>query len=144
MLTMCWYLWRKSNKTELLGNLLLCSALRFFRSSKVCLLWGTHRTRYSVHRCYSEHDDYSTFNWGVLNPSIKDQRSDNFRYKFCFWIYALACKIGQTREDGSSMTTFYYCSINYQSGLQSKTFSKLSYIFSIHQNVPHIMIFYLR
>ena len=34
-------------------------------------------------------------------------------------------------EDGRSMTTFYYCSINHHSGLQSNTFSKLSYIFLI-------------
>ena len=27
------------------------------------------------------------------------------------------------------MTTFYYCSVNHQSGLQSNTFLKLSYIF---------------
>ena len=32
-------------------------------------------------------------------------------------------------EDGRSMTTFYYCSVNHQSGLQSNTFSKSSYIF---------------
>jgi hypothetical protein len=32
-------------------------------------------------------------------------------------------------EDRGSMTTFYYCSVNHQSGLQSNTFSKLSYIF---------------
>ena len=32
-------------------------------------------------------------------------------------------------EDGRSMTTFYYYSVNHQSGLQSNTFSKLSYIF---------------
>ena len=32
-------------------------------------------------------------------------------------------------EDGRSMTTFYYYSVNPQSGLQRNTFSKLSYIF---------------
>ena len=32
-------------------------------------------------------------------------------------------------EDGRSMTTFYYCSVNHQSGLQRNTFSKLSYTF---------------
>ena len=35
-------------------------------------------------------------------------------------------------QDGRSMTTFYYYSVNHQSGLQRKTFSKLSYIFLIH------------
>ena len=35
-------------------------------------------------------------------------------------------------EDGRSMTTFYYYSVNHQSGLQRNTFSKLSYIFLIH------------
>ena len=35
----------------------------------------------------------------------------------------------KSTEDGRSMTTFYYCSVNHQSGLQSKTFSTLSYIF---------------
>ena len=47
-------------------------------------------------------------------------------------------------EDGRSMTTFYYCSVNHQSGLQRNTFSKLSYIFLIHQNVLQIMSFHLR
>ena len=42
-------------------------------------------------------------------------------------------------EDGRSMTTFYY-----QSGLQRNTFSKLSYIFLINQNVPQIKSFHLR
>jgi hypothetical protein len=35
----------------------------------------------------------------------------------------------QTTEKERSMTTFYYCSVNHQSGLQRNTFSKLSYIF---------------
>ena len=39
---------------------------------------------------------------------------------------------------------FYYCPVNHQFGLQRNTFSKLSYIFLIHQNVPHIMSFHLR
>ena len=43
-------------------------------------------------------------------------------------------------EDGRSMTSFYYCSVNHKSGLQSSTFLKLSYIFLIHQNVPHYVI----
>ena len=30
------------------------------------------------------------------------------------------------------MTSFYYCSVNHQSGLQSNTFSKLSHIFLIN------------
>ena len=47
-------------------------------------------------------------------------------------------------EDGRSMTTFYYYSVNHQSGLQRNTFSKLSHIFLIHQNVPQIMSFHLR
>ena len=41
------------------------------------------------------------------------------------------------------MTTFYYYSVNHHSGLQRNTFSKLSYIFLIHQNVPQIITFYL-
>ena len=32
-------------------------------------------------------------------------------------------------EDERSMTTFYYCSVNHQSGLQSNIFSKKSYRF---------------
>ena len=32
-------------------------------------------------------------------------------------------------EDRRSMTTFYYYSVNHQSGLQRNTFSKSSYIF---------------
>ena len=35
-------------------------------------------------------------------------------------------------------------SVNHQSGLQRNAFSKLSYIFLIHQNVPQIMSFHLR
>ena len=46
-------------------------------------------------------------------------------------------------EDGNSMTTFYYYSVNHQSGLQRNTFPKLSYIFLIHQNVSQIMSFHL-
>ena len=42
------------------------------------------------------------------------------------------------------MTSFYYCSVNHQSGLQNNTFSKLSYIFLIHQNVPQIISYHLR
>ena len=38
-------------------------------------------------------------------------------------------KLPQGTENGRSMTTFYYCYVNHQSGLQSNTFSKLSYIF---------------
>ena len=53
-------------------------------------------------------------------------------------------KLPQGTENGRSMTTFYYCSVNHQSGLQRNTFSKLSYIFLIHQNVPQIMSFHLR
>ena len=34
-----------------------------------------------------------------------------------------------TMENGRSVTTFHYCSVNHQSGLQRNTFSKLSYIF---------------
>ena len=49
-----------------------------------------------------------------------------------------------TTEDRRSMTTFYYCSVNHQSGLQRNTFSKSSYIFLIHQNVLHIISFHLR
>ena len=52
--------------------------------------------------------------------------------------------ITYTTKDGRSMTTFYYCSVNHQSGLQRNKFSKLEYIFLIHQNVPQIMSFYLR
>ena len=33
------------------------------------------------------------------------------------------------------MTTFYYYSVNHQSGLQKNTFSKLSYIFLIQQGL---------
>ena len=33
-----------------------------------------------------------------------------------------------TTEDGSSMTTFYYCFVNHQSGLQSNTSLKISHI----------------
>ena len=46
--------------------------------------------------------------------------------------------------EGRSMTTFYYCSVNHQSGLQSNTFSKLSYIFLMNQNVPQILSLHLR
>ena len=42
----------------------------------------------------------------------------------------------QSTEDGRSTATFYYYSVNHQSGLQRNTFSKLSYVFLIHQNVP--------
>ena len=42
------------------------------------------------------------------------------------------------------MTSFYYCSVNHQSGLHSNTFSKLSYGFLVHQNVPQIITFHLR
>ena len=38
-------------------------------------------------------------------------------------------KLPQGTEDGRSMTTFYYYTVNHQSGLQRNTFSKLSYIF---------------
>jgi hypothetical protein len=36
-------------------------------------------------------------------------------------------------KDGRSMTSFYYYSVNHQSGLQSNTFSKLSHVFLIYQ-----------
>ena len=47
-------------------------------------------------------------------------------------------------EDERSMTSLYYCFVNHQPGLQSNTFSKLSYIFLIHQNVSQIISFHLR
>ena len=53
-------------------------------------------------------------------------------------------KSEKNTEDGRSRTTFYYCSVNHQSRLMSNKFSKLSYIFLIHQNVPQIMSFHLR
>ena len=53
-------------------------------------------------------------------------------------------KLKSFMEEGRSMTTFYYRSVNHQSGLQSKTFSELSYLFLIHENVPQIMSFHLR
>ena len=57
------------------------------------------------------------------------------------WILAQMIFLYFVTEDGRSMTSFYYCSVNHQSGLQSNT---LSYIFLIHQNVPQIMSFHLR
>ena len=48
-----------------------------------------------------------------------------------------ACKAGQIHFNFN----FYYCSVNHQSGLQRNTFSKFSYIFLMHQNVPQIMSF---
>jgi hypothetical protein len=48
----------------------------------------------------------------------KFEKGISMAFKNCSW----------TREDGRSMTTFYYYSVNHQSGLQRNTFSKLSYI----------------
>ena len=45
---------------------------------------------------------------------------------------------------GVVMTGFYYYSVNHQSGLQRNTFSKFSYIYLTHQNVPQIMSFHFR
>ena len=78
---------------------------------------------YWPHRCFRHRLDWLEHNWETKN-----------------WF---DCCVFYT-EDVRSMTTFYYCSINHQSGLQSNTFSKLSYIFLIHQNVPQIMSFHLR
>ena len=50
----------------------------------------------------------------------------------------------QRTEDGRSMAIFYYYSVSHQSGSQRNTFSKLSYIFLIHQNVLQIKSFRLR
>ena len=48
----------------------------------------------------------------------------------------------RSTEDGRFMTTFYYYSVNHQSGFkQRNTFSKLSYIFLVHQIVLQIMLF---
>ena len=47
-------------------------------------------------------------------------------------------------EDRRSMTTFYYCSVNQQSGLQRNTSSKLSYNSLIYQNVLQIIYFHLK
>ena len=47
-------------------------------------------------------------------------------------------------EDGRSMATFYHYSVNHQYGLKRNTFSKLSYIFLIHQKVPKNMSFHMR
>ena len=46
------------------------------------------------------------------------------------WVFESSLFIDIVTEDGRSMTTFYYYSIN-QSGLQRNTFSKLSYILSL-------------
>ena len=46
-------------------------------------------------------------------------------------------------EDGRSMTTFYYCSVNDQSGLQSiNTFSKLSCFFNVSKCAANYVIWF--
>ena len=64
----------------------------------------------------------------------------------CSWVVRICCLmlILHKAQIRRSMTSFYYCSVNHQSGLQSNPFSKLSYIFLIHQNVPQIISFHLR
>ena len=49
----------------------------------------------------------------------------------------------KTTEDGKTLTTFYYCPVNHQSGLQRNIFSKLLYIRLIHQNLTQIMSHHL-
>ena len=72
-------------------------------------------------------------------------RRNSARLKIKGWVQSyFVQKPIKATEDGRSMTSFYYCSVNHQSGLQRNTFSKLSYIFLIHQNVPQIMSFHLR
>ena len=78
---------------------------------------------------------------------LKKDNQHQFFVKKMGVIFGLDYKARKSKlytEDGRSMTTFYYCSVNHQSGLQSNTFLKLSYIFLIHQNVPQIMSFHLR
>ena len=77
--------------------------------------------------------------WEISNEASHTEKSQTFSH--------LAACIEITHsitEDGRSMTTFYYYSVNHQSGLQRNTFSKLSYIFLINQNVSQIMSFLLR
>ena len=45
---------------------------------------------------------------------------------------------------GVVMTTFYYCSVNDQSGLPKNSFSKYACITLIHHNVPQDFRFNLR
>ena len=95
----------------------------------------------------------SYFKWNSVPATLSSNMNECFRFcdllhksSFCT---ALRCILKKsrsfiTKEDGGSMTAFYYYSVNHQSGLERNTFSKLSYIFVIHQNVPQIMSFHLR
>ena len=62
------------------------------------------------------HIDYRIQNTAIFTSSIKEREKKLLMVVFT--------------EDGRSMIDFYYCFGNHQSGLQSNTFSKLSYIFT--------------
>ena len=67
--------------------------------------------------------------WKV--KSIQSQTIKNFLHKKPFMVCST--------KDERSMTTFYYGSVNHQSGLQRNTFLNYHMFILIHQNVPHIM-----
>ena len=98
-------------------------------SSKICKCSYARATAMLGQYLYL-HIDYRIQNTAIFTSSIKEREKKLLMVVFT--------------EDGRSMIDFYYCFGNHQSGLQSNTFSKLSYIFLIHQNVPQIMSFPLR
>ena len=55
--------------------------------------------------------------------------------KIIFWMV-----LGPLTEDGRSMTTFYYCSVNHQSGLQSNIFKIIIYSFNTSKCAANYVI----
>ena len=75
------------------------------------------------------------------------QKKTSWRYSNVTLVHILfqellwPIKVLMPYDHGMVMTTFYYCSVNYRSGLQRNTFSKLSHIFLIVQGVRGKSVF---
>ena len=82
----------------------------------------------------TKHFWYPRSHWGgnIFESSMIFFRTHKIFLLFC----TISMYMSLRTEDGRSMTTFYYNSVNPQSGLQRNTFPKLWCIFLIHQNVP--------
>ena len=92
---------------------------------------------------YSQLDFYClrSMQKSILKLIFAGQKSSLLNLIFTTWFFKNQVQIN---KGWRSIATFYYYSINHQSGLQRNTFSKLSCIFLIPKNVLQIMSFHLR
>ena len=127
-------------KTRFLGKFFLLMP-RF-----TTCVWPPHHQRATVIYSFKYHSKIRRPKWNKIidTPSLlgwdsfeNGSKCPIVKHPKYFW------KSFKITEEGRSVTTFYYYSVNHQSGLHRLIFKIIIY-FLIHQNVPQIMSFHLR